>query len=101
MASTQLLQFRLRLLQPVRHPHFAVHRRRGGEVVARVLALADAPGELAEAEVAVGDERAHAELAGEHQRLAGVAFSGLSDAYALLAHYGVLAPSDVWSKAAS
>jgi serine/threonine-protein kinase len=30
-----------------------------------------------------------------------LAHSGLSDAYALLAHYGVLAPTDVWSKAAS
>ena len=40
----------------------------------RLLALARAPVELAEAEVAVGDERAHAELAGESQRLAVVAF---------------------------
>jgi serine/threonine-protein kinase len=30
-----------------------------------------------------------------------LAHSGLSDAYALLAHYGVLAPTDVWTKAAS
>ena len=30
-----------------------------------------------------------------------LAHSGLSDAYALLAHYGVLPPTDVWSKAAS
>jgi serine/threonine-protein kinase len=29
------------------------------------------------------------------------AYSGLSDAYSLLAHYGVLAPADVWTKAAS
>lgn len=30
-----------------------------------------------------------------------LAHSGLSDAYALLTHYGVLAPTDVWAKAAS
>lgn len=30
-----------------------------------------------------------------------LAHSGLSDAHALLAHYGVLAPTDVWTKAAS
>src|SRR4030095_15460160 len=51
---------RLRLLQPVRHPHLAVRRRRGGEVLAGLIALARAPVELAEAEVAVGDEGAHA-----------------------------------------
>ena len=31
----------------------------------------------------------------------GLAHSRLSDAYALLAHYGVLAPADVWTKVAS
>lgn len=30
-----------------------------------------------------------------------LAYSGLSDAYGLLAHYGVLGPADVWAKAAS
>ena len=30
-----------------------------------------------------------------------LAHSGLSDAYALLAHYGVLAPTDVWTKGAA
>src|SRR5262245_61805204 len=50
--SGHVLSFRLRLLQPVRHPHLAVHRRRGGEVFLRLLALARAPIELAEAEVA-------------------------------------------------
>jgi serine/threonine-protein kinase len=29
------------------------------------------------------------------------AYSGLADAYSLLGHYGVLAPADVWTKAAS
>src|SRR5262245_33970713 len=67
--STQLSHFRLRLLQPIGHPHLAVHRRRRGEMLLRLLALAGAPGELAEAEVAVGDEWAHAKLCGECQRL--------------------------------
>lgn len=31
----------------------------------------------------------------------GLAHSGLSDAYSLLAHYGVLGPADVWTKVAS
>src|SRR5262245_44613791 len=51
-------QLGLRLLQPVRHPHLSVHRGGRGEVLLFLLALAHTPGELAEAEVAVGDERA-------------------------------------------
>src|SRR5215470_19902138 len=49
-------QLCLRLLQPARRPHLAVHRRRRGEVLLRLLRLARAPVKLAEAEVAVGDE---------------------------------------------
>ena len=45
--------------------HLAVHRRSDGEVLLRLLALTRAPVELAEPEVAVGDERTHAELVGE------------------------------------
>jgi hypothetical protein len=67
--------FCLDLLQPVRHAHLAVHRRRGGEVLPGLLALVRAVVELAEAEVAVGDEGAHAELVGEGQRFAGVGFT--------------------------
>src|SRR5262249_48344204 len=52
----------LGLLQPVRHPHLAVHRRRGGVVLVRLLALARAPVELAAAEMAVGDKGAHADF---------------------------------------
>src|SRR5262249_26867557 len=63
--SSRPCQLRFRLLQPVRHAHLAVHRRRGGEVLLRLLALVCAPVELAEAEVAVGDEGAHAELFGQ------------------------------------
>jgi hypothetical protein len=46
----------------------------------RLLALARAPVKLSEAEVAVGDEGAHAERAGECQRLAVVAVSVLGAA---------------------
>src|SRR5262249_38379920 len=55
----------------------AVHRRRAGEVPARLLALARAREELPEAEVAVGDERAHAARLGEGQRLAVVRLAAL------------------------
>src|SRR2546422_10622603 len=60
--SRRLSHLRLRLLQPEPHVHLAVHRRRGGEVLLRLLTLAGAPVELAKAEVAVGDERAHADF---------------------------------------
>jgi len=49
-------------------------------VLLRLLAFARAPVELAEAGVAVGDERALAELARKRQRLAVVACSGLGAA---------------------
>src|SRR5262245_32273990 len=62
--SCQLLHLRLRLLQSVRHPHLAVHRRRGGEVLLGLFAFARASVEFAKAEVAVGDETGdlHAKL---------------------------------------
>jgi hypothetical protein len=44
-------------------------------VLLRFLALARAPVEFAEAEVAVSNERAHAPPAGERQRLAVIGFS--------------------------
>src|SRR5262245_13985545 len=37
---TQLAQLRFRLLQPVRHTHFAVHRHRGRDVLLGLLAIA-------------------------------------------------------------
>src|SRR5262245_4678823 len=49
LAQARSLQFCFRLLQPDLHVHLAVHRRRGGEVLLRLLALARAPVELAEA----------------------------------------------------
>src|SRR5260370_38127180 len=65
----------LRLLQPEAHVHIAVQRYCGGEVLADLLLLLCTLIELAKAEVAVGDERAHAERVGERQRLAVVACS--------------------------
>src|SRR5712691_6385597 len=76
-ASWLRSHFRRRLFQPVLHVHLAVHRRRGREVLLRLLLLARAPVELAEAEVAVGDEGAHAELLGERERVTIVAVSVL------------------------
>ena len=46
-------------------------------MLARLLPLAGAPVELAEAEVAVGDERAHAQLLGQGQGLAIVRLRGV------------------------
>src|SRR5262245_39157124 len=63
--SRELPHLRLGLLQPESHVHLAVHRRRGGEMLLCLLALARAPVELAEAEVGVGDEGAHATLRGQ------------------------------------
>src|SRR5262249_2270739 len=96
--TTLLATLSLYLLQPVRHPHLAVHRRRGGEMLLRLLALARAPVELAEAEVAVGDERAYAELVGERQRLwvvpgCGFAASGRRDVSDEAEGVGLVSPS--------
>src|SRR5215475_13751665 len=74
----EFLQPRLRLLQEEPHVHHAVHRRRGGEVLMRLLALVRAAVEPAEAEVAVGNERAHAARLGEGQRLGVVGLSALT-----------------------
>jgi hypothetical protein len=49
----------------VRHTHLAVHRRRVDEMLLSLLPLVRAAVELAEAEVAVGDEGAHAARLGE------------------------------------
>src|SRR5207244_9619038 len=65
------------LLPPVRHAHLAVHRRRRGEMLPRLITLARAPEQLAEAEVAVGDEGAHAARLGEHQRFLIVGLASL------------------------
>src|SRR5215472_9544964 len=70
-------QFRFCLLQVEPHLHLAVHRRRGGEVLARLLALARAREQLPEAQVAVGDEGAHATRFGQRKRLAVVGLAAL------------------------
>ena len=57
-----------------------VHRRRDGEVLLSLLAITRAVTELAEAEVAMGDQRAHAPGFGERQGLAVVAFGVLTAA---------------------
>jgi hypothetical protein len=41
----------LRLLEPEPHFHLGVQRRRGGEVLSRLIALSRSPVQLAEAEV--------------------------------------------------
>ena len=57
---TQLAQLRFRLLKPVGHTHFAVHRYRMAEVLLGLLAIAPAAVKFAEAEVAVSYLRTHA-----------------------------------------
>src|SRR5262245_25533643 len=53
---------RLRLLQPEGHAHLAVHRRCCLTALLGFGRITRAPVQLAEAEVAVGDEGAHAEF---------------------------------------
>ena len=59
---SQLAQPRFRLLQPVGHAHFSVHRRCDGEVLVSLPALPTAAMHFGETKVAVGHERAHVEL---------------------------------------
>src|SRR5262245_8324373 len=67
--SSQLPHLRLRLLQPVRHAHLAVHRGRGREVPPGLIELARLPAQLAEVEVAVSREGAHPDRISEVPRL--------------------------------
>src|SRR5262249_3195685 len=69
--SGQFRRLPLRLLQPVRHPHLAVYRRGGGEMLLRLLALARAAVELSQAEGAVGDFRAHLVIRGPDEPFGG------------------------------
>src|SRR6266540_171931 len=48
------------LFEPVIHVHLAVHPGGGGEIVASILWAANATIELAQSEMAMRDERAHA-----------------------------------------
>src|SRR5215831_12647743 len=68
----ELPHFLRGLFQPVRHTRFAVHHRRSAEVLP-IMAVGYAIIELAEAEVAVGDQRAHATGLGERESLTIVA----------------------------
>src|SRR5262247_2269516 len=76
LASARRVYLRLPLLQPEPHVHLAVHRRCSGEVLTRLLALVGARAQLPEAEVAVGDERAHAARLGKKQCVPIVCFGG-------------------------
>src|ERR1051326_1601403 len=58
----------LQLLQPVRHSHLSVHRRRGLAMGLCLAAPAAGVEESSEAGMAVGDERPHPELAGKSER---------------------------------
>src|SRR5262245_48596165 len=69
MSFQSRAHFCLRLLQVDPHSHLAVHRRRGGEVLLGLLALARAPIERAEAEMAVRNEGTHAPRLRQRQRL--------------------------------
>src|SRR3989449_10098556 len=57
----------LELLQPVRHAHLAVHRRRCGQLLFRLLGSTYPSVEPAEAEVAVGHKRRSEEHTSELQ----------------------------------
>src|SRR5712692_4008411 len=72
-----LPHLRLRLVQPEAHVHLAVHRRRRRQMLSGLVRLVGLPEELTQVEVAVGDERTHAEVAGQGQGLAIVAFRRL------------------------
>src|SRR5215831_4782398 len=67
--SRRVAHLRFRLVQVEPHIHLAVHRRRDGEVFLCLVALTGLPIEPAEAEVAVGDGRPHAQLGPEIRRL--------------------------------
>jgi hypothetical protein len=58
----QLPYLSLCLLQPEPHLHLPIHSRGRGQVLVGLRTIAGAAVELAEAEMAVGDEGAHAEV---------------------------------------
>src|SRR5438093_5116032 len=77
VSSCQFPHLRLRLLQPELHVHLAVHRGRRGQVLLSLLLSIGSPGELAEAEMAMGDERAHTEFSGAAHSFSVVICRGL------------------------
>src|SRR5512145_1721764 len=66
---------RLDLFQPETHVHIAIHHRSGHQMLSGFLTLAGPYIELAEAEVTVREERAHAQLAGNGHGLCVGGFS--------------------------
>src|SRR5262245_2394790 len=75
--SRALTHLALCLLDPERHVHLPVYGRRAGHKLLSPLGLTRAPEEFAEAEVAVGDQGAHAARLGEVQCLAVAGFPAL------------------------
>src|SRR5580698_6771449 len=67
----------LSLREPETHVHVAVHRGCGGVMVLCIAGFAGAAMDLAETEVAVGDQRAHAVALRQRQRVAKVAGAAL------------------------
>ena len=65
------------LFEPVRHPHLAIHRSGGRQVLSGFRIIAGPTVQLAEAEVAVGDERTHPKLIGPGESLAVLRVCGL------------------------
>src|SRR5215468_6767143 len=74
---TQLAELCFRALRPVCHFHFAIHRPCDCELFLSATLIASATVHFAQAEVAVGDEWAHAAWLREGQSLAVIAFSVL------------------------
>jgi len=68
--SCEVMQCRFRLLQVEGHVHLAVHRHGLGEMLTRLLPLAGSKIESTEAEMTVGDQRAHTAVRRNHERLA-------------------------------
>ena len=62
---SQLLQLRLRPLQPQSHFHLTHHRRRSSEMLFGLLSASCPPVQFAQTNVAMSDERAHAEFFSE------------------------------------
>src|SRR5262245_66439678 len=71
--SRRRLPLRLRALEPGLHLHLAVRRGSARQAFARLLGPTGAAIQPREAELAVGDERAHAALDGKAERAAVVA----------------------------
>ena len=74
LTLTQLLQLRLSLFQPQSHFHLPHHCDRRSEMLFSLLSAPYPPVQLAQTNVAMRYERAHAELFSEGESLAIVGF---------------------------